>query len=119
VLALALAQLVKDLVGRRGGAAALGHLEGVADVPPEVAKRRALEMCVWILAYWVAIWLLGFSVSTLLMTVLYLKITARVRWPLALVLSVFAFAFVYGLFEKGLLVPFPPGHLFVWLGFAE
>ena len=118
-LALAIVQFARDLIARRAGAPAMGHLEGAVEVPPEVARRRALEMCAWIAAYWVAIWLLGFSVSTFLITVLYLKITARTRWPLTLVLSVIAFAFVYGLFEKTLAVPFPPGRLFVWLGYVE
>ena len=38
---------------------------------------------------------------------------ARERWPISA-----AFAFVYGLFEKGLSVPFPPGQLFVRLGYG-
>ena len=33
-------------------------------------------------------------------------------------LSLAAFAFVYGLFEKALSVPFPPARLFVWLGYS-
>ena len=34
-------------------------------------------------------------------------------------LSLAGFAFVNGLFEKGLGVPFPPGQLFVWLGLGN
>jgi hypothetical protein len=49
------------------------------------------------------------------MTFLYLS-AARERWPLRVGLSFAGFAFVYGLFEKGLGVPFPPGQLLVWLG---
>lgn len=119
VFVLALVQFVRDLVARRDGATAMGHMEGAPDVPPEVARQRAVEMCVWIAGYWLAIWLLGFSVSTLLMSVFYLKLVGRERWPLTLVLSVSAFAFVYGLFERVLAVPFPPGRLFVWLGVLE
>jgi len=52
------------------------------------------------------------------MTLLYLKISARERWPISVLLSVFGFAFVYGLFERALGVPFPPGQLLVWLGLA-
>jgi hypothetical protein len=33
-------------------------------------------------------------------------------------LSVFGFAFVYGVFVKALGVPFPAGHLLVWLGYG-
>ena len=62
------------------------------------------------------LWLLGFSVGTLVATFLYLKVGARERWPITILLTVFCFAFVYGLFETALGVPFPPGHLFAWLG---
>ena len=52
--------------------------------------------------------------GTLVTTLLYLR-AARERLPLSVGLSLAGFAFVYGLFEKGLGVPFPPGQLFVWL----
>jgi biotin transporter BioY len=66
----------------------------------------------------VAIWLLGFPLATLVATFLYLKVGGRERWPISIALSLAGFAFVYGLFERGLAVPFPPGRLLVWLGFA-
>jgi hypothetical protein len=34
-------------------------------------------------------------------------------------LTAFNFIFVYGFFEKALGVPFPPGHLFAWLGYGD
>ena len=79
--------------------------------------RRTAAICGWILGMYAAIWLLGFSLATLVTTVLYLR-TARERWPISLGLSLAGFAFVYGLFEKGLSVPFPPGQLLVWLGYG-
>src|SRR3989442_1458522 len=83
------------------------------------ARRRSIEICAWIAGFWVAFWLLGFSLATLVATFLYLKVGARERWPITILLSVFGFAFVYGLFEKALGVPFPPGQLLVWLGIAS
>ena len=117
-LALGLAQLARDVKGRREKPAADPKGEAAPEVPPEVAKRRTLEICLWIVAFWVAIWLLGFSLATLVTTLLYLRVSARERWPMCVVLTACAFAFVYGLFEKGLGVPFPPGQLLVWLGLA-
>jgi hypothetical protein len=38
---------------------------------------------------------------------------------MSIVNSVCCLAFVYGLFEKGLGVPFPPGRLFAWLGYPD
>src|SRR5262249_755452 len=110
---IGLAQLARDLTGRREARA---DAEPAPDIPPDVAKRRTTEICVWIGAFGVAIWLLGFSLGTLIATVLYLKVSARERWLLSVVLALASFAFVYGLFEKALGVPFPPGQLFVWLG---
>jgi putative tricarboxylic transport membrane protein len=113
-LALALAQVGGDRAGRRTPPPA----EPAADVPPAVAARRRVEICAWIAGFWVAIWLLGFSVATLVATFLYLKVTAGERWPISVLLSVFGFAFVYGVFVKALGVPFPAGHLLVWLGYG-
>jgi len=79
--------------------------------------RRTSAICGWILGMYAAIWLLGFSLATLLTTVLYLR-AARERWPITICLSLAGFAFVYGLFEKGLGVPFPTGQLYGWLGWG-
>ena len=114
-LLLGLVQLTRDLSGRRE---TRQTDEPGPEVPVEVARRRSIEVCVWIAAFWVGIWLLGFSLATLVMTLLYLKVSARERWPISVLLSVFGFAFVYGLFERALGVPFPPGQLLVWLGLA-
>jgi len=56
-------------------------------------------------------------VDFLYASITYLR-TARERWPISIGLSLAGFAFVYGLFEKGLSVPFPPGQLLVWLGYG-
>jgi TctA family transporter len=115
-LVLGLIQLARDLRGRREAPA--GDAEAGPVLPPEVARRRTREICLWIVGFWVAIWLLGFSWATLAMTLLYLKVSARERWPLTLLLTAVASAFVHGLFERALSVPFPPGQLWVWLGLA-
>ena len=114
-LLLGLVQLTRDLSGRRE---TRQTDEPGPEVPAEVARRRSIEVCVWIAAFWVGIWLLGFSLATPVMTLLYLKISARERWLISVLLSVFGFAFVYGLFERALGVPFPPGQILVWLGLA-
>ncbi len=113
-LALALVQLGRDLAGRRGGAAP-DAIEGPTDLSARVIVRRSAEICAWIVGGFAAIWLLGFSMAALVTTFLYLKLGGE-RWALTVVLSLCAVAFVYGLFERALAVPFPPGRLFVWLG---
>ncbi len=41
---------------------------------------------------------------------------SRERWPVTLAITAGVAAFIYGVFERELRVPFPPGELFVWLG---
>ncbi len=117
-LALAIVQLARDLTGHRSRPAPETAAPGGADVPRAVATRRSVEICAWIAGFWLAIWLLGFSIATLVATFLYLKAGARERWPISILLSVLGFAFVYGIFETALSVPFPPGQVFVWLGYG-
>ena len=117
-LALAIVQLARDLTGHRSRPAPETTEAGGPDVPRAVATRRTVEICAWIAGFWLAIWLLGFSIATLVATFLYLKAGARERWPISILLSVLGFAFVYGIFETALSVPFPPGQVFVWLGYG-
>ena len=69
----------------------------------------------WILGYFVAIWLFGFSIGGPLCTFIQLKIGYREKWPISLILTTFAFAFIYGVFDLILRVPFSEGQLFLWL----
>ena len=117
-LLLGLIQLARDLTGRREAPAADAFGDADPDLPADVVKRRTREICLWIAGFWIALWLVGFSLATLLMTFLYLRVSARERWLTCVVLTACTVAFVYGLFEKGLGVPFPAGQLFEWLGLA-
>jgi putative tricarboxylic transport membrane protein len=116
-LGLAMVQLGRDLTGHRPPATRTEEDEGPVDVPPEVVKQRTTSMFLWIGIYLLGIWLIGFSPATLIVSMLYLKIMGE-RWTPVVVLSLGNFAFVYGLFETGLGVPFPPGQILVWLGLA-
>ena len=113
-LVRAIVHIARELTTRRptsaGDAGDDGLPRGSAD-----ETRRTAAICDWILGMYAAIWLLGFSLATLVTTFLYLR-TARERWRITIALSLAGFAFVFGLFEKALSVPFPPGQLLVWLG---
>ena len=41
----------------------------------------------------------------------------RERGPITVAMTLFGFAFVWGVFEKALGVPFPPDRVFVWPGY--
>jgi putative tricarboxylic transport membrane protein len=110
-LPLALVQLNLDVAG---AVKTIG--QGLFKAPdPEAARlrREIIQICAWILGYFVAIWLLGFSIAIVITTLLYLKL-AKERWPITLVLTFFAWASYYGLFVYLLHLPFPEGVLFAW-----
>ncbi len=73
----------------------------------------------WIFTWFVGIWLFGFTIGAPLCTFIQLKFGEREKWPLSLILTFVAWAFLYVVFERLLYVPFPEGELFVWLNLAE
>ena len=85
------------------------------DLPKNVVNRRTAVTFAWTFAWFVGIWLFGFTIGAPLCTFIQLKIGERERWPLSIILSFVAWAFLYGLFERLLYVPFPEGEIFVWL----
>jgi hypothetical protein len=112
---LALGQLTRDLGHRRDAPGPDAGGVSTPDVPGHVARRRGGAICGWIVGFWLALWLLGFSLATLAMTGAYLRFGARERWLTSALLAAAAFAVVYGLFGQVLAVPFPAGRLFLWL----
>ena len=117
VFCLAIVQLIMDLSRRAtqkdGGSSATG-----AELPAVVVNRRTAGMFSWIVTYFIAIWLLGFSVGVPLCTFIQLKIFGREKWLLSLIYTASAWAFIYAIFDKILHVPFPEGQLFLWLGLS-
>ena len=113
-LAFAVMQLDLDITGflRKGS---IG-LPKEVDNEAALVVRRTAGIAGWILGFFFAIWLLGFSMAVPLVTFLYLKVGAREKWLISIVLTVVAFASFYGLFIYSLSVPFPQGLLLEWLG---
>ena len=115
VLALAMLLLVIQLAGKERRPES--HLvESDSRIPADVVTRRTAGILGWIVGYLIAIWLLGFMLGGTLCTFLMLKFGSRERWPVTLAMTAGVAAFTYGVFERGLRVPFPPGQVFTWLG---
>jgi putative tricarboxylic transport membrane protein len=115
VLALTIVQLIVDLTGKEGKSHGDHSEEAGPGLPMDVVNRRTLGIFGWIIGYFAAIWLLGFSVGVPLCTFIQLKIGFREKWPLSVVMTAFAWAFIYCLFDRVLHIPFPTGQLFLWL----
>ncbi len=90
-------------------------LKETMPLEPAVVRRRAFSIITCILGFFLAIWLLGFTVAVPVATILYLKIGAGERWPISVALSLSGWAFFYVLFDYTLHLPFPDGQLFLWL----
>jgi len=112
VLGLTIIQFIKTLIveegeKRDGLLPNAGH-----KLPTHIVNRRTAGIFGWVVGYFVAIWLLGFSFGVPLCTFIQLKFGYREKLTLSLILTVFAWAFIYGLFDRVLHTPFPPGLLF-------
>ncbi|MFQ5851855.1 MAG: tripartite tricarboxylate transporter permease [Candidatus Binatia bacterium] len=112
-LALALMQLDLDITGifRKG----IKGPPKEADPEAALVVRRTAGISGWILGFFAAIWLLGFSIAVPVATFLYLKVGAAEKWPISVALTGFAWLCFYGLFDYFLHVPFPEGLLLSWL----
>jgi hypothetical protein len=117
MLALALCQLALDI---RHGGTKVNHItpSGAAcEIAAPVVQSRTISILAWLLGLFLAIWLLGFSISIPLFTLLYLKIESQESWWLAIFLSAVAWGFFFGFFKWAVNLPFPEGQLFSWLAF--
>lgn len=119
MIVLALFQLFREL---RGGTRDDGSEEAPADfqltrtVDGAVAVKRTANILAWILGFLAGIWLAGFSVTVAAMTFCYLKVQSKEGWGMSLALTAAAWVIYWGLFERTLLLPFPEGAVFRWLG---
>ncbi|HEV8723695.1 MAG TPA: tripartite tricarboxylate transporter permease [Candidatus Binatia bacterium] len=85
------------------------------EVHPIIARKRTISIASWIIGFFIAIWLLGFTAASAVATFLYLKFGAREKWPITLGLTLASWLFFYGFFDYGLQIPFPDGTLFDWV----
>ena len=120
LLGLSLAQFFRDLMGRAGAQSRGRQIEEEDQgLPAKVVNRRTRNMFGWIIIYFLAIWLFGFTVGASLCCFIQLKFASKERWLITLMMTAGLWAFVYLLFDRTLHVPFPAGYLFEVLGMAE
>jgi hypothetical protein len=117
VFGLAVIQFIVGLSGMAPQGDGSSVAEG-GDLPAAVVNQRTAGMFGWILIYFIAIWLLGFSIGVPLCTLIQLALFDKEKWPLSLIYTACSWAFIYAIFDKVLHVPFPDGQLLVWLGLS-
>jgi hypothetical protein len=93
-------------------ARAPGVTPDAQEVPDPEYRRRMLIAIGWILAFAAAIGLIGFPLAVPLFVFLYLKLVGREGWILSTTVAACAWGFFYGVFDRLLHLPLPPGWLF-------
>jgi TctA family transporter len=120
LLGLLVLQFFRDLLGRAGVQLRERHVEEEDQgVPADVVNRRTRNIFGWIMVYFLAIWLLGFTVGASLCCFIQLKFASKERWLITLIMTAGLWAFVYLLFDRVFHVPFPTGYLFEVFGLEE
>jgi hypothetical protein len=83
-------------------------------------RRRTYITIAWIMGFFLAIWLIGFTWWTIILfMVLYLKLQAGESWMLTGTLAFICLVFFLVLFVWTLHLPFPEGQILMWLGLPE
>ncbi len=85
-------------------------------LPREVVLRRTAVACGWILGLFAAVALLGFVVGVPVFVFLYIKLQGKEGWLFSAVFTALVWATFYGLFDRLLHLPFPPGWIRSWIG---
>jgi hypothetical protein len=119
MIILAIVQVILDLKGFRPKQTSDGapvDYQFSTSVDPALARRRTINIFVWILGFFVGLVFLGFTITIPLLVFTYLKFQGREGWLISIVLSVCALLMFYGLFVRLLVLPFPEGLIFTWLG---
>jgi hypothetical protein len=91
-------------------------IEFAADVPPEVARRRAVGAFLWVGGFILLVYVVGFPVAVPIFIFSYLSMQGRVGWWLSATLTACAWGFFYGLFQYLLHLPFEDGLIQTLLG---
>jgi hypothetical protein len=116
---LAIIQVILDLKGvvRKQTDAAPVDFQFTQNIDPALAKKRTINIFSWILGFFVGIYLLGFAITIPLLVFTYLKFQSGEKWLLSIILTAGAWLVFYTLFVKLLVLPFPDGKIFTWLGY--
>ena len=76
-------------------------------LPPEVVRKRTIQIVSWMAGFILMIWLLGFLIGMPLFIFLYLKFQGRESWAMTLIGTVVAAVFIIGLFDRFMHLPWP------------
>ena len=108
---LAIAQLGRDVYGKKKIKKSEYGESTEREIAPADVKQRTISIILWTVGFFLAIWILGFSIAVPLTILLYVKIAGGESWTMTALVTFFSWLFYWSLFEKLLNVPFPDGLL--------
>jgi hypothetical protein len=111
ILILAIIQTIRDF---RAGSQTTGVPEGVK-APDKVRLAKEVNAFLWAISLFVAIYLFGFIITTVLFTFLALKVRSRFSWKSSIGVSLGCFAFLWIVMVYGLRVDLYPGSVMIML----
>jgi hypothetical protein len=110
-LVLALVQLGKDFWGIFHEPAKAEGLSFEVPLMETGSRWGNLEIWGWLIGLYAAIWLMGFPIAVPLWVFAYSKFYGS-HWITSTCLTTVAWAFIYGIFDRALHVPWPDAVLF-------
>jgi hypothetical protein len=110
----AMADLLLDVFGSKEAATKQGPVDFQLseDIDPAVATRRTLVAFAWIMGFFILILFFGFTIAVPLLVFLFLKVQAKERWGISLLLTGSSLVFFFGLFVWLINIPFSEGWIF-------
>lgn len=115
-LALAVVLAVTSLRSRGTVVAPRPPDPGDEVIATEERTRRTIAIALWILGIFVAVYLLGFLVAIPVSAILYLRFAARESWVTSVAVAGVCWALVFGVFDRLLHLPLPPGEMLRMFG---
>ena len=85
-------------------------------IAPEERTRRTATIGLWIVGIFVAVYLLGFLIAIPVSAIAYLRFAARESWVTSGAVAGVCWALVFGVFDRLLHLPLPPGELLRMFG---
>ncbi|WP_449406301.1 tripartite tricarboxylate transporter TctB family protein [Massilia phosphatilytica] len=115
---VSLANKVFFTSARAGQAQAGLHMDVGSDhegaVPEKVALRRAMAFLGWLLGFLACTSVIGLIPTVPLFIVAFMRIEGRESWWTSVILAICVTAFLYGIFDQVLHIPWPSSLLGEW-----
>jgi Tripartite tricarboxylate transporter TctB family len=105
-----------DDIGKSPSGAANDPVAQKILVTPDTARQRIVTICCWIVGFFIGVWLLGFKLGSLCLTLVFLKFTAHEKWMLSTVMAVATYLFFWLVFDIMLRAPLGGGFIGDYFG---